>query len=186
MHPGHVPFIMESETAGIWRRSNVRPRRALFCYREYARRSRSYHIVELFKELHRVQVALIAEHVVFPVAVVFFTEVHIEHARNAVYSDPVDVVLLSPVHRVGKKEASYLRAAEIELVCAPLRMLSALVEHAAVELAKAVLIHTEMTRHPVQYHSNSRLVAAVNKVSEIPRASISGSRSIVAGHLVAP
>ena len=173
VHPAHVPLVMESEPTGIWRCGNEGPRRAFLCDRNYTRTSCPDHIVEFLQEFDRVQISLVSILVELLQLLIIDAEIQIEHARDAVDSDTVSMVLVDPVHCIRQEEAPYLRPAIVKLICAPVRMLFFLIQLTAVEFAKPLFIRTEVSRHPVKDNADSLSVAAVHQVLEVCRRSIS-------------
>ena len=76
--------------------------------------------VHLLEELHRLEVLAAAVHVGRPLAGLAGV-VEVEHRRDRIHAQPVDVELLEPVQRVGDQEVAHLAAAEVEDVACPSR-----------------------------------------------------------------
>ena len=101
------------------------------------------------------------------------------------------MVFLQPKKRVADEEVFHLVAAVVEDERAPVLMLSQagilmLVEEASIVAGEAVGIFGEVSRHPVQNHSDPCLVAAVHKIPELVGISKTARRRVVVHHLVSP
>ena len=117
--------------------------------------------------------------------------VEVEHRGHGVHPQPVDVVLLQPVQRVGDQEVAHLGAAVVEDQRAPVRVLAAarigvLVQRPAVEADQRPLVLGEVRGHPVDDHADPRLVQAVDEEPEVVRVAEPGGRRVVGGDLVPP
>ena len=117
--------------------------------------------------------------------------VQIQHRRDRVDAQPVDVVFLEPEQRVRQQEVPHLVAAVVEDQRAPVLMLAlprvrVLVERGAVKLREAVLVFREMPGHPVENEAEPGLVAGVDEVLEVLRRPEAARRREEPEHLVAP
>ena len=94
--------------------------------------------------------------------------VEVQHRRDRVHAQAVDVVLLEPEERVAQQEAADLVAPVVEDQRAPVQVLAlarvlVLVERGAVEAREAVRVLREVAGHPVEQHADARLVAGVDE-----------------------
>ena len=117
--------------------------------------------------------------------------VQVEHARDGVDAQAVDVELLEPVEGVGDEKVAHLAAAEVEDVGAPVRLLTTtgvgmLVQGLAVEPAERPLVFGEVRRNPVHDDADAGLVEPVDQVPQVIRMPESRRGGVVAGHLIAP
>src|SRR5579883_1631801 len=98
--------------------------------------------------------------------------IQIEHGRDGVYAQSVDVKFLQPVERVGKKKRFDLVAAVIERHGAPLAVfalarIGMFVESRAVEAIQRVRVAREMAWHPIEHDADAGLMTAVHEIPEI-------------------
>ena len=152
VHPAHVPLEAEAEAALAGRSGDHGPRRRLLGDRDDARDALVDGGVHLLEELHGLQVLPAAVDVGRPLAGLAGV-VEVEHRGHAVHAQPVRVVLLEPVDRVGVEEVAHLVPAEVEDVGAPLLVppalrVGVLVERRAVEAGQRPLVGREVTRAP--------------------------------------
>ena len=167
VHPAHVPLVVEAQAAVLRRFGHKRPCRALFRDSDRSLYVVPYHVVELLQEFDRVQIAFSAVSVKAHLRLVADAEVQIQHAGYAIDSETVGVVFLEPVHRIRKQEAPYLRSAEVELICTPVRMYYTFVEFASIEVSKALVVRAEVSRYPVQYDSYACFMERLYEVLEV-------------------
>ena len=170
VHPAHVPLEGEPEPAVAHRLGHAGPRGRFFRDGETARRLQPNRLVGLLEKLDRFQVFASAILVAQPLAR-FAAVVEIQHRRDRVDAQAVDMELVEPIERVGNQEVADLVAAVVEDQRAPVGMLSqprilVLVERRAVESAQRVVVAREMRRHPVE---NDTDVVPVHRVDEEPK-----------------
>ena len=152
--------------------------------------ARVHHFVELLEEGDRVQVLAAAELVRDPLAFAARV-VEVEHRRDGVDPDPVDVVLPQPEQGVGDQEVAHLVAPEVEHERPPVGVRAAtrvgvLVERGPVEPRQREVVAREVRRHPVEDHSDAARVHPIDERAQVVRGAIAGRGGVVAGHLVAP
>ena len=99
--------------------------------------------------------------------------------------------LSEPEQGIGYQEVLYFIFAVIEDFGSPFGMLSqtgiGMFKNAlTVKFSQAMGISCKMRRYPVQNHADSGLVQFIDQVHKILRCSVTGSRCIVAGHLISP
>ena len=146
--------------------------------------------VELLEEVHRLKVARATVLVRLPLAVLT-PVVEIEHIRDCVDAQPVDVELLEPEQRIRDEEALHLCAPVVEIGCAPLPVLRAcfvigLIEVLAVEMTKPLLILAEMPRHPVHDDADAVLMRRIDQIAEVIGRTVAARHGEVARRLIAP
>ena len=144
----------------------------------------------MLEELNGIQVLVSAVLVGQPLAFLLAV-IQIEHGRDRVDTDAVDVVLVDPVHDVGDQEVADLGFAQVKDLGAPVGVLAAagiriFKDAAAVESGKAVGIRTEVGGNPVKDNTDACLMQGIDQVHEILGLAVSGGRRIVACDLIAP
>ena len=117
--------------------------------------------------------------------------VEVEHRRDGVDAQAVDVVAVEPEHGARHQERAHLVAAVVEDAALPLGVealarVGVLEEMRAVEVAEAVLVVREVRRHPVEDDADAALVQAVDERHEVLRRAVARAGREVAGGLVAP
>ena len=123
VHPAHVPFVMEAQSACIRRIGDQRPRGAFLRDGVDLRVIRSDHASQILEEADGVEVSFCAVFVEALLGIVVDAKVHIKDAAHAVHADAVRMELLQPEHGGGEQEASYLSAAKVKFKGAPVRVL---------------------------------------------------------------
>ena len=101
--------------------------------------------------------------------------VEVEHRRDGVDPEAVDVVALEPEQGVAEEEVADLGPAVVEDLRAPVAVLAqpgvlVLVEVGAVEVAEAVEVAGEVGGDPVEDHAEAVAVQRVDEVGEVVRA----------------
>ena len=190
VHPPHVPFEAEAQTAEMRRAGHARPRGRLLRDGHRPGVALVDGGVGLLEERHGLEVLATAVDVRCPLAGLAAV-VEIEHRGDGVDAEPVDVELLEPVRGVRHEEVADLPATEVEDVRAPVHLLASprvgvLVERGAVEAGESPGVLGEVPRHPVEDDPDPGLVQAVDELPEVVgRAEARGGR-VVAGDLVSP
>jgi hypothetical protein len=115
----------------------------------------------------------------------------VEHRRDGVDAQAVDVILVEPEKGTADEEVDDLLAAEIEDVRAPVLVLGllgvgVLVEMCAVEIGQTMLIAREMRWDPVEEDADAAAVEGVDEVHEFLWRAEPTRRREVADRLVAP
>ena len=121
----------------------------------------------------------------------FARVVEVEHRRDGVDPEAVDVVLVEPEQGVADQEVGDLGAAVVEdvgvpVVVVPLARVGVLVEVGAVEVAQAVLVVGEVGGDPVEDHADAAAVQGVDQGHEVVGRAEPAGRGEVADRLVAP
>ena len=190
VHPAHVPFEVEAEAADGGGLRNVGPRGGLFGDHHDVAPFPEDGLVEFLQERDGFEVLDAAVGVGDPLAVLAVI-VEVQHGRDGVDTDAVDVVLVEPEVGVRDEEALDFRLAEVEDLGAPGLVLAfagvrVLVAGLAVELEEAVGVLREVGGDPVEDDPDAVLVALVDEVHEVGRCAVPGSGGVVAADLIAP
>ena len=124
----------------------------LFGDGQHARMLAMRHGVELAQELERLEILAAAVLVRQPLARLAAV-VEVQHRRDGIDAQAVDVVALHPVQRVRDQEVLHLVAAVVEDLGAPVAVLAearvgVFVERGAVELGETVRVLRKMRRAP--------------------------------------
>ena len=190
IHPAHVPLIVKSEAALLYRGRHLRPCGRLF--RDQKRTVRIFFInrIQMFEKLNRFQVLIAAVNICHPLTVILAI-VEIQHRSDRIHPDTVCMIYVFPEQRIGDQEVRYLRPAIIVNQRAPVRVgtlarIEVLVQASAVKCTQPERIARKMSRYPVQDDSDALLMHVIHEIHEILRCAIPGGRRIVAGHLIAP
>ena len=101
------------------------------------------------------------------------------------------MVFIQPEKRIADQEIFNLVAAVIENERAPVLMfpqagIFMLEETASVIAGKAVGVLWKMSGHPIQNHSDSGLMAAIDKIPKLVGISKPARRGVVVHHLIPP
>ena len=181
---------MEAKAALLRRARNAREACGFFGNEDGVRREATHDAVQVLQELERIVVDVAAVLVRHPLAGALAV-VEVEHGCHSVHTQAVAVEFLEPVHRVCNEEVLDFVAAQVEDVCAPVRMFALarvgmLVAGGAIKAAKRVSVLGEVCRNPVENHADFVLVAKVYKVAELVGRTVAARGGVVPGHLVAP
>src|SRR6202167_5529135 len=147
-------------------------------------------LIEFLEKRNRLEVLVAAVDIRNPFAALAAV-VEVEHRRNRVDTNPVGMKFFEPVLRIAQQRTPHFVAPEIENVGGPFGMealprIDVLVQRAAVETPKAKRVGREMRGSPVENHSDTVLMQAVDQVAEVVRRSVAGSGGIVTRRLVSP
>ena len=118
--------------------------------------------------------------------------VEVEHRRDGVDAQAVDVELVEPVERVGDEEVAHLRAAVVEDQRAPVGVLAeprvvVLVQRGAVEAAQREVVLRESAPAPSRGSRRCpRWWQRVDEEAEVVRRAVARRRREVADDLIAP
>src|SRR5690606_24676215 len=130
-------------------------------------------LVEFLEEGNGFQVFAPAMNVGHPFAVLAAV-VAIQHGRDRIDAQAVEVKMLEPLARRGGQNAAHLLAAEVVDQRVPVLVeafarIGMFVQVRAVELREAVRVRWEVRGYPVEDDAESRVVAAVDEVGESGR-----------------
>ena len=117
--------------------------------------------------------------------------VEVQHRRDGVDAQAVDVELVHPEQRVGDEEVAHLRPAVVEDQRSPVGVLAeprvfVLVQRGSVEAAKREIVLGEVRGHPVEQHADAGAVACVDEKAEVVRRAVARRGREVARHLISP
>ncbi len=117
--------------------------------------------------------------------------VEIDHGRDRIHAQPVDVILLDPEQRIGDQKITHLVAAVIEDLRAPLLMLATarigvLVQRRAIEVGETVTVARKVRRHPIHEHADARLMQAIDEAHEVLRRAVPRGGREMPQDLIAP
>ena len=188
MHPAHVPLVEEAEPAVERRLRDAGPRRRLLGDRHGRRVVGEDLLVDRLQEVDGLEVLAAPVRVRGPLGP---RVVAVEHRRDGVEAEPVDVVRLDPVPRRRQEEVADARLGVVEHVRPPVRvhahsLVAVLVERRPVKVDEALGVGGEVGRDPVQEHADPALVERVHEVREVLGRAVAERRGEKAGHLVAP
>ena len=190
VHPAHVPFEVEPEAADVGGPGDHGPRGGFFRDRQHAREIAKQQIVHLTEEVCRFDVFASAILVGDPSAGIAVV-VEVDHGRDGIDSDSINVVFVKPKQRVGDEIVADLVAIVVEHQRAPFFVFAftrifVFVEVRSVEEGKAMAIFREVSRHPIHDHADAVCMALIYKVHEILWGAEAGGAGVVADDLVAP
>jgi len=190
VHPPHVPLHAEAQSADVsWPRDHG-PRRRLF------RNGLNAGIllvglgVELAQKIDGFKIFASAELVGNPLSGIPRI-IEVEHGRDRIHPEAVDVILIQPEQSAGHQKAAHLVAAIVEDEGLPVRMkalarIGVLEQMCAVKVSQPVRVGREVRRHPVQNHADPLLVQIVHQVHEILGCAVARSGGKISRGLVAP
>ena len=190
VHPAHVPLQAEAEATEIGRPRHHRPGGRFLGDQLHVGVLAVGQFVELAQEADRLQVLAAAVAVGDPLA--FLARVvEVEHRRDAVHAQAVEVVFVEPHQRAREQERAHLVAPVVEDGRVPFRVealarVGMLVQVGAVEAGQAVRVGREVRRHPVEDHADARAVQGIDEGLEVLRRAVARGRREVARRLVAP
>ena len=186
VHPAHVPFVVEAQSAVCGRIGHQGPSGRLLCDHHDVWMSFSDGFVDRADEGRCIEVLFGAVLVELLISGVIDAEVEIEHARDAVHADAVGMEHLDPEQRIGQQEAHDLGAAEIKFMRTPVRMDLAFVEHVAVERGQALGVRAEAPGNPVEDDADPGFVARFDEMHELLRRAVARGGGVVTRALVSP
>ncbi len=190
VHPAHVPLQPEAEAPQVHRTRDLGPGGGLLGHHHHVGVLRIDDLVQALDERDGFQVFPAAVGVGKPLAGLPRV-VEIEHGRDRVHAEPVEVVALEPEEGVADEEVGDLGAPKVEDARAPVRVLAQarvgmLVEVRPVEVDEAVRILGKVGGHPVEEDADAPLVQVIDERHEIGRLAVTAGRRVVADGLVAP
>ena len=146
--------------------------------------------VEALQEVDGFEILAAAEAVGDPFALLARI-VEVQHGRDGVDAQAVDVEFAQPVERVRQQEIADLVAAEVEDERAPFAVLAlarvgVFVEGGAVEAPQSVGVAREVAGDPIENHAQAGLMAGVDEIAEVVGSAEARGGRVVAGDLIAP
>ena len=122
--------------------------------------------VQFFQQRDRFQVLAPAKFVCHPLAF-FAAVVEIEHGRNCIDAQPIEMKLAQPEECIGDQKITNFVAPVVENVSAPIGMLAfawikVLVKRRAVESSQRKRVFRKMRRHPIHNHADTALMQMID------------------------
>src|SRR5207247_2010800 len=160
-----------AEDAEIHRSADAGPRSRFLGRRERAFVIAVREAVQLLQKTDRLEVLASSERVRNPLP--FLARVvQIQHRRDRVHAQAVDVILLEPEQCIRQQETADFVASVVENERPPVGMLAltrirVLVQRGAVEPREPVRVLRKMTRHPVEDDADAGLMAAIDEQLEV-------------------
>ena len=190
VHPAHVPLIVKSKAALLYRDRHLRPCGRLLCDQKRTVRILFINRIQMLEKFDRFQVLIAAVNIRHPLTVVLAI-VEVQHRSDCVHADAVCMVYIFPEQCIGDQEVRYFRTAIVVNQGTPVRMgtfarIEVLIQTGAVKCAQPKRIARKMCRYPVQNDTDALFMHVVHEIHKILRGAVAGSRCIVAGHLIAP
>ena len=178
------------EAADVRRPGHHRPRGRLLRVRVGVGKGAVHLFVQLPQESDRLEVLASAELVGYPRARLTRV-VEVQHRRDRVDPQSVDVEAVEPEARAARQERPHLVAAVVEHECLPVGMealarIGVLEQVGAVEEREPVLVAREVGRDPVEDDADPGIVQLVDERHEVGRRAVPRGRREVASGLVAP
>ena len=96
--------------------------------------------------------------------------VAVEHGRDGIHPQPIDVIVLDPFECARDEEPFHLVAAEIVDVSVPvlveaLTRILMFVERRSIEAGETPDVSGKMGRHPIDDHANFRVMTAIDRAA---------------------
>ena len=115
----------------------------------------------------------------------------IEHRCHRIHAQPVDMVFLQPVNRIGNQEVGNLGAAVVidqgvPILMEPLLWVRMFIEMRSVKLRQPMRIGRKMPGHPVEQNAQTCLMRRIDEIAEFMWRTKTGCRRIHSHRLVAP
>src|SRR5208337_3082571 len=123
VHPAHVPLEIESKATILARSCHFRPCGSFFRKSQDVRKLLVYQGVESFKKLYGLNVLAPAEFIGQPLAGSTGI-VQVQHGRDGVHAQAVNVILVEPKQCVGEQKGADLGALEVECERAPVLLVA--------------------------------------------------------------
>ena len=190
IHPAHVPFEVEPQSADGRRHGDQGPGSGLLGDHQDTREFGQDRLVQFLQEADRLQV-LPSAILVGPPFSVFPAVVQIEHGGYSIHPDSVRVIDVAPEGRAGEQKTAYFVPAEVKSMGSPFFVFPAqgiriLIEEVSVKFDEPESILGEMGRNPVQNDPDAVLMRLVDEIYEICRFTEPGSYGKIPGALITP
>src|SRR5260370_22537161 len=116
--------------------------------------------------------------------------IQIQHRGDRVHAQPVGVILIQPEQGIADKKTLHFAASVIESQRTPVGVfaqprIGMLVKVSAVEVTKSGLVFLEVSRHPIENHSDATLMEIIHEEHEIGRSSKRARRGKITDGLIA-
>src|ERR1700730_13608583 len=190
VHPAHIPLQPEAEAAQVGWPGNTGPSCGFFRNGHDPGEPLITDFVKAFHEVNGVEIFTCSMDVWHPFTW-FPRVVEIQHRRDRVYAQTIDMVAVQPEQTVGDQKIANFVSAVIKNQRSPVAMfalarISVFVKMGSVKQRQAVGILREMSGDPVDNDADPAFVATIDKVPKFVGVSKSAGRGEVAGNLVAP
>ena len=171
MHPPHVPLEGEAKAALGDGMRHLGPCGALFGDRDHTGMQRAHGLVECFQEGHGFEIFASAQPIAQPLSGLA-SVVEIQHRRDSIHTQSIDVELFDPVQRVRQQEVAHFITRVIEDVRSPLGVIAKprifmLVAGGPIEATQRPVVFRKVRGNPVEHDPNSRLVQRVHKRAKV-------------------
>mmetsp|Transcript_21602 Transcript_21602/g.51265 ORF Transcript_21602/g.51265 Transcript_21602/m.51265 type:complete len:788 (+) Transcript_21602:524-2887(+) len=189
VHPAHIPFVVEAQTAGVGRCGNTGEAGAFLGHGD-GTLDLADMLVHLAQQRDGLEVLAAAADVGNPLALGSGV-VAVEHAGHRIHAQAVHAPALDPVERTADQELAHLGAAEVVDQRVPVAVeaflrVGVLVEPRAVEFGQAMGVGREVRRYPVQQQAQPVVVHRLHEAGKaLGRAEAGTGRAQPEG-LVAP
>ena len=190
VHPAEVPLVAEAKPTVLGWTRDAAPRGRLLGDRLDVRERAVHRAIQLLQKADRVAIVIAAVFVRYPLAR-FARIVAVQHRRDAVDAQAIDVIAVEPTDRRRDQKRAHLVATVVEDVARPIGMKTALrirvlEQVRAIELAEPVRIGRKVRGNPIEDHADPRAMELVDHRHEIVRCAVPRGRREEAGDLVAP
>src|SRR5688572_27208490 len=123
VHPSHVPLIVEPQPSHISRTCSHGPRCALFSNCQCAGNNLMRNFIKAANEVNRIKILSPAKAVRNPLPGVA-TKVQIEHGRDSIHAQSIQVILFEPKERATDQKVANFVAPKVEYFGSPILMLT--------------------------------------------------------------
>ena len=190
MHPAHIPFEAETQTAKIGGARDGRPGSRFFGDGEGAGKSSMDDFIHVLNEGDGWEIFAAAKFVGNPLAG-FAGVIEIEHGSDGVNAETVEVIFVEPEEGVGNQIVLDFVAAVVVDERAPVGMgalarIGVLVKMGAVKICEAVSVAGKMSGSPIKEDADAGLMTAVDKLHELGGGTMAAGGGEIAESLVAP
>ena len=190
VHPPHVPLERETQPTFNNGMRHSWPRGALLGNHRHAAMQLVHGVVELLQKRYRIQVFSPAKLVAHPLPRLA-PIVEIQHGRDGIDTQTIDVKLFNPEQRVGQQEVAHFVSAVVENQRAPLGMFAQsrilmFITRGSVKATQCPIVLGKMRGHPIQQHTNPCGMHRIDKESKIVWRTMARCWCVVATDLISP
>src|SRR5262249_49564430 len=120
----------------------------------------------------------------------FFSRIiQIQHGRDRIDPQSVDMILVEPEERATNQEGAYLIASVVEDIGVPVRMkallgVRMLIQMCPIEITKSMRVGGKMRRHPVENDADTVLMQDIDQVHEVLRSAVVAGWRKIPGSLI--
>ena len=153
MHPAHIPFIREIQTAIFYITSDLWPCSRFLSDHDNALVASTDQGIDMTEKLYRLKIFIATKLIWHPLPR-FLAIIQIKHRCDRIYTQTIDVILLDPHKGTADQKVLDLILAIIKDLGTPLRMLALsririLIQGLTVEICQSMRILWKMRRNPV-------------------------------------